>query len=322
MSPLIFFSIAIGGMVATIVFAAAMMLQRQPENAVEDRLAALTLGRTSASEKSMLSAASISSQFNQTQTFLEGFVSRFFDLQGLLDKADVKMPLGKFAMIVAGASLVLAVVPIVLGLNILITPVLMLIPPALAHFGLNFKAQRRVNKFTKQLAEALELMGRSLRSGHSLGAGFGLIAAEMQEPIKREFGRVFEEQNLGLPIEDALRNMCTRIPSMDLRFLVTSIVLQRQTGGDLVEILEKISKLIRERYKLAGTIQALTGEGRLSGIVLFMLPPGLFVSTYFLNREYVMSLFDEAIGRWMVAGAIVMQLLGAYVIRKIVDIKV
>ncbi|MFN9916162.1 MAG: type II secretion system F family protein, partial [Pirellulaceae bacterium] len=184
------------------------------------------------------------------------------------------------------------------------------------------RKNKRIAKFNKQLPEALELLGRSLLAGHSLGAGFGLVAAEMPEPIKREFGRCFEEQNFGISLEESLNAMTDRIPNMDLKFLATAIILQRQTGGDLAEILEKIGRLIRERFKLAGQIQALTGEGRLSGIVLFALPPFLFLVMYFLNRDYVLSLFKDDMGRWMLGIAIVMQLIGAFVIRKIVDIKV
>jgi tight adherence protein B len=190
------------------------------------------------------------------------------------------------------------------------------------YFYLVVRKNKRIVKFNKQLPEALELLGRSLLAGHSLGAGFGLVAAEMPEPIKREFGRCFEEQNFGITLEESLNALTDRIPNMDLKFLATAIVLQRQTGGDLAEILEKIGRLIRERFKLAGQIQALTGEGRLSGIVLFALPPFLFVVMYFLNREYILSLFKDDMGRWLLGIAIVMQLVGAFVIRKIVDIKV
>jgi tight adherence protein B len=323
MTPILLFSVAIGGLVATVCGVAIMMLQRQPESVIEDRLTALTSSRAATADKAIREASALlSSPLNDTQTLIEEFCNNFFNLQRLLDQADIKLPLIKFVAIVGFVGIALVGVAAVFGVPLYLAPLLALLPPAVAYFFLTFKRKRRIDKFVKQLPEALDLLGRSLRSGHSLGSGFGLIAGEMTEPIKREFGRCFEEQNLGIPLEEALRNMCGRIPSMDLRFMVTSIVLQRQTGGDLVEILEKISRLIRERFKLAGQINALTGEGRLSGIVLFLLPPGLFVSTYFLNREYVMSLFDEPTGRWMVAGAIVMQLIGAYVIRKIVDIKV
>jgi tight adherence protein B len=184
------------------------------------------------------------------------------------------------------------------------------------------KRKRRMAKFNQQLPEALELISRSLRAGHSLAAGMGLVASEMQEPIAREFGRAFEEQNLGITLDEALDDMTLRVPNMDLRFFATAVVLQRQTGGDLAEILDKIGKLIRERFKLAGQIQALTGEGRLSGIVLLALPPSLFAVMYYLNREYAMVLFRDETGRLLLGAALVLQLIGALVIRKIINIKV
>jgi tight adherence protein B len=176
--------------------------------------------------------------------------------------------------------------------------------------------------FAKQLPDALELIARALRSGHSLAAGFHLVSDEMSEPISVEFNRVFEEQNLGIPMDEALQNMTNRVPNLDLRFFVTSVVLQRQTGGDLAEILDKIGELIRERFKIWGQVQALTGEGRLSGIVLLALPPALFLAVYRLNPDYVMVLFTDPMGKQMLAGGVIMQILGALVIRKIVNIKV
>jgi tight adherence protein B len=144
----------------------------------------------------------------------------------------------------------------------------------------------------------------------------------MRDPVAKEFQRVFEEQNLGIPLETALDNLTERIPNLDLRFFATAVILQRQTGGDLAEILDKIGYLIRERFKIWGQVQALTGEGRLSGIVLLALPPVLFLAVYRLNPDYVMPLFTDPMGRKMLAGGIVMQLIGAIVIKKIINIKV
>ena len=144
----------------------------------------------------------------------------------------------------------------------------------------------------------------------------------MSEPIRKEFHRCYEAQNLGVPLEEALEDMTERVPNLDLRFFVTAIVLQRQTGGDLAEILDKIGSLIRERFKIWGQIQALTGEGRLSGIVLLALPPALFVVMYYLNPDYCSVLFTDPMGHKMLAGAVVMQILGALVIKKIISIKV
>ena len=184
------------------------------------------------------------------------------------------------------------------------------------------RRRRRLKYFGTQLPDALELIGRALRAGHSLQAGFQLVSSEMPAPIGKEFGYVFEEQNLGIPMEEALFNMCDRVPNLDLKFFATAIVLQRQTGGDLAEILDKIGSLIRQRFQIWGQVQALTGEGRLSGIVLLALPPVLFLAVYKLNPEYMMVLFTDPMGKKMLAGALVLQLLGALVIKKIINIKV
>ncbi len=144
----------------------------------------------------------------------------------------------------------------------------------------------------------------------------------MADPIAKEFAQVFEEQNLGIPLEEAINLMTDRVPNVDLRFFATAIILQRQTGGDLAEILDKIGRLIRDRFKIFGQIQALTGEGRLSGIVLLALCPILFAVMFKLNPGYVMVLFEDPLGRQLLAVTIFLQVVGALVIKKIVNIKV
>ncbi len=133
---------------------------------------------------------------------------------------------------------------------------------------------------------------------------------------------MFEEQNLGIPVEESLHSLCDRVPNLDLRFFTTAVILQRQTGGDLAEILDKIGTLIRDRFRMWGQVQALTGEGRLSGVVLLALPFLLFLAVYQFNPGYVSVLFTDPMGKKMLAVAIFMQVLGAWVIRKIVNIKV
>ena len=141
------------------------------------------------------------------------------------------------------------------------------------------------------MPEAVELISRALRSGHGLASGLHLVAEEMKGPIADEFNRVFEEQNLGIPIELSLRNMADRIPVMDVRFFVIAVIIQRATGGDLAEVLDKIGRLIRQRFELRGHVKALTAEGRLSGVVLLGMPPAILVLLYFLNYEYIGVLF-------------------------------
>jgi tight adherence protein B len=184
------------------------------------------------------------------------------------------------------------------------------------------KRRVRLKKFSSQLPDALELVARALRAGHSLGAGMHVVAEEMPAPICDEFGRVYEEQNLGIPVEDSLRNICERIPNLDLRFFVTSVAIQRQTGGDLAEILDKIGHVIRERYRILGQVKALTAEGRLSGVVLIALPFVLFLVMLHIKPDYVQVLWTEPLGIKMSVFGLIMQILGALTIKKIINIKV
>lgn len=184
------------------------------------------------------------------------------------------------------------------------------------------KRRVRLKKFAAQLPDALELVARALRAGHSLSAGMHVVAEEMPSPISDEFSRVYEEQNLGISMEDSLLGICERVPNLDLRFFVTSVMIQRQTGGDLAEILDKIGYVIRERYRILGQVKALTGEGRLSGVVLIALPFVLFLVMLHIKPDYISALWTDDLGIKMSVFGIVLQILGAAVIKKIVDIKV
>jgi tight adherence protein B len=184
------------------------------------------------------------------------------------------------------------------------------------------KRRVRLKTFAAQLPDALELVARALRAGHSLAAGMHVVAEEMPQPICDEFGRVYDEQNLGIALEDSMKGMCERVPNLDLRFFVTSVAIQRQTGGDLAEILDKIGYVIRERYRILGQVKALTAEGRLSGIVLIALPFVLFLVMLHIKPDYVSMLWTHELGKKMAIGGLLMQILGAVVIKKIVDIRV
>lgn len=185
-----------------------------------------------------------------------------------------------------------------------------------------FMRKRRLGKFGNQLIQALDLMSQALRAGQSLPSGIQLVGEQMEEPLGPEFQRAFDEQNLGVPLTDTMSDMADRVPNLDLRFLVTAIILQRQTGGDLAEILDKIAHLCRERQQIKGQIQALTGEGRMSGLVLLALPPGLLVMMLKINYDYIMLLFTDPLGQQMIMGGLVMQAFGAWWINKIITIKV
>lgn len=314
--------IAVGIGVAALIGGIAITLRSgAEESAAEDRLHTLT-GLKGREKPKSDRPALLASPLDDTRGVADELLAKIGNVKHLMEQADVHMSGAKFLTICVIAAAAGASICLVTSAPKFLMPVFGIGTGAIPVLWLLMRRSKRAKKFSKQLPEALELLSRSLRAGHSLGSGFGLIASEMQDPISKEFGQAFEEQNLGISLEEALESMTVRVPNMDLRFFATAVLLQRQTGGDLAEILDKIGKLIRERFKLAGTIQALTGEGRLSGIVLLALPPALFAVMYKLNYEYCMVLFRDPTGRQLLAGALVMQFIGALVIRKIITIKV
>jgi tight adherence protein B len=225
-----------------------------------------------------------------------------------------------------GTSILAAVgggfISAVIARTIYVAPVGAVIFFAIPWLWLWLKRKRRLGKFAAQLPDAMELVARALRAGHSLSAGMHVVAEEMPAPISKEFGRVYEEQNLGVSLEEALRSLADRVPNLDLRFFCTAVQIQRQTGGDLAEILDKIGYVIRERYKILGQVKALTGEGRLSGLVLIVMPFGLFLFMLHTKYDYIQMLWTDDMGIKMSIFALILQVLGAIVIKKIVDIKV
>jgi tight adherence protein B len=322
MSPLVI-SIAVFCGVAALVGAIAFILRGDREAEVEERLSVLTgskkaRGKNDAAQFNEL----LNSMRNEGTSAVERFVSRYLNLRMLFEQADVDITVPTFATICGCFGAVGLLLPSLAGLSMTLAPLMALFLAFLPIIWLLMRRKRRLKKFAAQLPQALELIARALRAGHSLAAGFSLVAQEMSEPIGTEFMRTFEEQNLGKPMEQALEDMTKRVPNLDLKFFATAIVLQRQTGGDLAEILDKIGYLIRERFKIWGQVQALTGEGRLSGIVLLALPPALFAVVYRMNPDYLMLLFTDDLGKKMLVGGIVSQLLGAIAIRKIVSIRV
>ncbi len=184
------------------------------------------------------------------------------------------------------------------------------------------KRNRRVKLFEANLAQSLDVLSRSLRAGHPLPVGMQMVSKEMPAPLSTEFGQVFHEQQMGLPIEDSLKDMAKRVPLMDLRFFVLTVLIHRQTGGDLSEVLDNLSNVIRDRFKVLGQVKALTAEGRLSGWVLGILPFFVFFIIQFINPGYTRVLFEHELGIKLVYTALTFEALGVLFIRKIVDIKV
>jgi tight adherence protein B len=260
--------------------------------------------------------------FDGLTGMFSGIMKRLTGLKLLFEQADSPIKPDAFFGISLGCVVVGIVVAGVTRTPGPLYPLVGLVFGLLPFGWLLFRRRTRFKNFAKQLPDALELIGRALRSGHSLASGLHVVVEEMPTPISDEFGTAYEEQNLGIPLETALKNMLKRMPNMDLKFFVTAVAIQRQAGGDMAEILDKISYIIRERFKIMGQVQALTGEGRISGVVLMALPIALFFAVYYLNPNYVMLLFTEELGRKMIAVAAVLQVVGAIAIKKIVNIKI
>lgn len=319
MSPILI-SVAVFVAVAALIGAVAMMFRGGGESKVEDRLSMLTA--VGQAKTDAPGASVIATPLDAVPSFGELVFERFEKFGLLFEQADTNLTPTRFFVISGAIGVGGALTGTVAGLSFAFAPLVFAATAPFPLLWLLLRRSRRLKAFAAQLPDALELLARALRSGHSLAAGFDLVRQEMNAPISVEFGRVFEENNLGIPIVDAMNSLTDRIPNLDLKFFATAVILQRQTGGDLAEILDKIGALIRDRFRIWGQIQALTGEGRLSGVVLLALPVVLFGAVYKLNPEYVMVLFKDPLGKKMLAGAVFMQLLGAYMIRKIVNIKV
>jgi tight adherence protein B len=306
--------------VLSLVLGVAAAFKKNGESELEARLSAFT-GRP-ASERLELNNTILRDGLTTAQSYLGRLLERFENLPMFFRQAELPIRLEQFLMFCIAGLFLLPAIGVLAGLSRALLPILSAFGFGLPWMWLLYRRLRRMKEFEKQLPDAMELLARALRSGHSLASGLNVVASEMPPPISIEFKSVFEEQNLGLPIEQALRNMLTRVPNVDLQFFVTAVSIQRQAGGDLAEILAKISELIRERFKILGQVKALTGEGRLSGVVLMALPIVLFFTVFVLNRNYVMLLFNDPRGQQMLVAAIIAQILGGYVIHRIVSIRV
>jgi tight adherence protein B len=198
---------------------------------------------------------------------------------------------------------------------------------AAAGFALPFIVLRqkrviRLRKFEEQFPEALDLIARALKAGHAFASGLKMAADELEDPVGPEFRKTFDEQNFGLPLKDALDNLTQRVPHLDVRFFATAVLIQRDTGGNLAEILENLAHVVRERFKILRQVRVYTAHGRFTGYVLLALPFALAVALSFINPDHMNMLFRERMGQTMLIGAAVMQTIGYIWIRQVIKIEV
>ena len=187
---------------------------------------------------------------------------------------------------------------------------------------LRYRRSARLYKFEEHFPEALDLLSRAVRAGHAFSAGMKLVADELEEPVGPEFRKAFDEQNYGLPLKESLNNLSERIPLLDVRFFSTAVLIQRDTGGNLSEILDNLANVVRERFKIRRQVRVHTAHGRFTGYVLMALPAFLAIALSFINPEHMNLLFEEKLGQMMIVACIVMQAIGFIWIKQIVKIEV
>jgi tight adherence protein B len=240
----------------------------------------------------------------------------------LLRQADSDMPIGVYLML----CLVFGVAGLLIALAMRFTPVTMLATVAgvglLPYAYQRRRRTKRLKAIEAQLPEALDLIARTLQAGHAFIMGLKMVGEQMDEPIRTEFRKAFDEISFGISVADSMKAMSERVDLIDLKFFVTALLVQLETGGNLAEIIQGIASLIRARFELYGKIKTLSAEGRISATVMFLLPFGLGFALYFINPTYMSLLFTDPSGQSMLKGGLGMMLMGLYVTNRMIKIKV
>jgi tight adherence protein B len=243
-------------------------------------------------------------------------------LKRMLDQADLHITPSRLLMFSGMAGILAALAVSVVNPSILFMVGGALVAASLPFLHVWWKRRKRFDQFLEHLPDALDLMSRGLSAGHAFSEALHMVAAEMPDPIAAEFRKTYEEQNLGLSLKLALENLTERIPLLDLRMCVTAVLIQRETGGNLAEILEKVAYTIRERFRIMGDLKTLTTSSRLSAWLLCGLPIFVAIAVTVMNPDYMSILWKDQRGHYMIFAAIAMQITGMLIVRKILDIKI
>ena len=248
-----------------------------------------------------------------------GFVG---PLQTQIDRADLNVSVGVVVLCAVALGVVtfaaLLITTRLWGAALAAGVALMALPYAV----IKVMAARRLAKFEEQFPEAIDLIARALRAGHAFTTGLGMAAEEIEEPAGREFRLVHDRQNFGMALGDALRDMARRVPLIDARFFVTAVLTQRESGGNLAEVLDNLAALMRERFRVKRQVRAISAHGRITGWVLTFLAPTIAAILIVIAPAHMSVMIEDRLGVQMVVGALVLQVIGVIAIRRIIDIEV
>ena len=247
---------------------------------------------------------------------------RISRLQAWLSQGALQIRAGKFLLLAGCCAVVAGAITNVLTRAWMFAVLAAGVAAAVPFVYAGIKRSRRFRRFEQLFPQAIDLLARAVRAGHSLNTALELIGDELAEPVGGEFRKLFEEQKFGLPVREALLNLAERVPLVDVKFFITSVMLQRETGGNLAEILDKLSYVIRERFKILRQVQVFTAQGRMSMRILMALPPAMVVVLGALNPPLMRVLFTDPLGHVLIVAGILMQGTGYLLMRKVINIEV
>jgi tight adherence protein B len=248
--------------------------------------------------------------------------AKITNLQELLLQAGLRLRAGNLLLLSGISAVAFAAVILFLGQAPVFAAVGAVIGSFLPYSYVSYQRTKRFKKFEEIFPEAIDTLARAVRAGHAFTTALEMISDEVAEPIASEFRMLFEEQKFGLPVRDALMNLTERVPLVDVKFFVTAVMLQRETGGNLAEILDNLSYVIRERFKILRQVRVYTAQGRLTMMLLMGLPPIIVVTMLTISPGFIRPLFTDPLGHVLIETGIVLQTVGYFVIRKIIQIQV
>lgn len=247
---------------------------------------------------------------------------QFRDAEFMLQRAGLSWTVQTLLLMSVGLAIALGIMALIASGSMAIAVLATVTGAMLPNLYVRRKRARRLSAFEELLPEAIDLVARAIRAGHPLSAGFKMAADDGAEPVAEEFRRVFEEQRFGLPLQDSLLGMADRVSLVDVRILVTAILIHREVGGNLAEILDNLSEVVRSRFTIRRQLRVYTAQGRMTGYLLAVLPVALFTILYMMNPSYMSILFTDATGRALVTVAVFMQFIGFLWIRKIIKVEI
>ena len=319
----IFLAVLVFAVVTVAVFAGMSLFDQRKAQArvLRDRLSAVQQPAEQTVPDAAFLRDEVLSRIPAFDTWLRRS-ERVSVLQKVLAQGNVDVRAGNFLMLCAASAVAFAAIAFFASGNLLFGWAGAMIGFFIPYAYASHRRTKRFQKFEEKFPEAIDTLARAVRAGHAFTTALEMIANEVSEPVAGEFRQLYEEQKFGLPVRDALLNLADRIPLVDVKFFVTAVMLQRETGGNLAEILDNLSYVIRERFKIQRQVRVHTAQGRLTMVLLMALPPTIVLVMMTINPGFIRPLFTDPIGHALIVGGITLQTIGYFYIRRIIRIQV